>query len=73
MKEEEKTARMDYIDDRGVQWVMAACGHYVGGSPKPGDKIAVCPNCSFLMKFKPINVVYPDLLPDDILVKGSAG
>jgi len=63
--------KMDYIDDDGVQWVMAACGHRVGGSPKPGDKIALCPNCRFLIKFQKIDIVYPELLPDDIPTKES--
>lgn len=53
----------DYKDDNGVQWVMAACGHYVGGSPKPGDKIPACPNCRFLARFGQIDIKYPGLLP----------
>ena len=60
---------MDYVDSNGVQWVMAACGHYVGGTPRPGDKIPVCPNCRFLARFHAIDIVYPELLPDNIREK----
>lgn len=58
---------LDYKDESGMWWVMCACGHRVGGSPRPGDKIALCVNCRFLGSFdgKSIDVVYPDRLPDN--------
>ena len=59
---------MDYVDDSGTQWVMAACGHRVGGAPKPGDKIAMCPNCKVLIRlFQSIPVKYPERLPPDYI------
>ena len=57
---------MDYVDEDGVQWVMAACGHRAGGSVTPGDKIAACPNCMFLARFGGFEVVYPERLPDEV-------
>lgn len=63
----DQEAPMDFVDDNGVQWVMAACGHRVGGSVKPGDKIAMCPNCRFLNRFQRVEVVYPERLPDDVV------
>jgi hypothetical protein len=57
---------LDYVDELGTQWVMAACGHRAGGAPKVGDKIAMCPNCMFLVRFQSVPVVYPDRLPDDL-------
>jgi len=59
---------LDYVDDDGTHWVMCACGHRAGGAPRPGDKIATCPNCMFIRKFQSIPVVYPDRLPKDIRV-----
>jgi len=56
---------MDYVDDSGTHWVMAACGHRVGGAPRPGDKIAMCPNCQFLIRFRAIDIKYPERLPPD--------
>ena len=58
---------LDYVDDDGTQWVMCACGHRAGGAPKPGDKIALCPNCKFLIGFQKIDVVYPERLPTEML------
>ena len=58
---------LDYADDSGVQWIMCACGHRAGGDVKPGDKIALCPNCAFLARFGSIAVVYPERLPDDMI------
>ena len=55
---------IDHIDADGVQWVMCACGHRAGGGVKPGDKIALCPNCAFLAQFSIIAVVYPERLPE---------
>ena len=49
---------LDYVDDEGVQWVMSACGHRTGGGVKPGQKITLCPNCMFLIRFKRIAIVY---------------
>ena len=59
---------MSYQDENGIWWVMCACGHYAGGSCRPGDKIALCVNCRFLGgKFvdgkRTIDIFYPDLLP----------
>jgi hypothetical protein len=54
---------MEFYDEKGALHVMAACGHYVSGSVKPGMKIAVCPNCRFAGMFKDILVVYPGQLP----------
>ena len=56
---------MDYVDDDGTQWVMCACGHRVGGSVEPGDKIALCPNCYFLVRFGAVEIVYPERLPEE--------
>ena len=55
---------MDYVDEDGVQWVMAACGHHVGGGVKVGQKISLCPNCQFTIKFRGVEVVYPDRLEE---------
>lgn len=49
---------LDYVDDEGIQWVMAACGHRVGGGVKLGEKINLCPNCMFLGRFQTIPIVY---------------
>ena len=54
---------MEYTDDNGLH-VMCACGHYVSGAVSSGDKIAVCPNCRFLVRFQNIEAVYPDQLPE---------
>ena len=54
---------LDYQDDQGVQWIMAACGHRVGGAVKLGDKVLLCPNCRFLVRFQSIKVVYPERMP----------
>jgi len=58
---------LDYVDDEGRQWVMAACGHRVGGGVKVGDKITLCPNCSFLVRFKSVPVVYPERMAEPFL------
>ena len=58
---------LDYVDEDGTQWVMCACGHRAGGAPKAGDKIALCPNCQFLIRFRNVEVVYPDRLPEEYL------
>ena len=50
----------DYVDETGTQWVMAACGHRVGGGVKVGQKINLCPNCRFLMGFQDVPIVYPE-------------
>jgi len=57
---------LDYQDDKGLWWIMAACGHRVGG-PAPGSKVDLCPNCMFLIRFHSIPVVYPDRLPEEKL------
>jgi len=56
--------KYDYKDDDGWH-IVAACGHYVSGAAKEGDKIALCPNCQFLARFKSIEIVRPDRLPDE--------
>ena len=59
---------MEYLDDDGLH-IMCACGHYMSGAVKMGDKRVMCPNCMFLTRFKTIDVVYPDRLPADIEVR----
>lgn len=61
---------IDFVDDNGTQWIMAACGHHVGGGVKTGDKIDLCPNCRFLIRFKAIDIVYPERLSSHV-VKGT--
>jgi hypothetical protein len=58
---------LDYQDESGTWWVMCACGHRVGGSPRPGDKIALCVNCRFTGSLVggSFPIVYPDRIPDD--------
>ena len=58
---------LDYQDESGTWWVMCACGHRIGGSCRPGDKIALCVNCRFTMGIAggSKEIVYPDRLPDD--------
>lgn len=63
---------LDYVDDSGRQWVTAACGHRVGGSARLGDKIAMCPNCGFILWFRPIPVIYPERLPDNARLTTAA-
>ena len=58
---------LDYQDDDGNWWVMAACGHHVGGTVKLGDKIALCPNCRFLGGFHNIKIIYTERLPDEFI------
>ena len=55
---------MEYTDEDGLH-VMCACGHYVSGGVKSGQKVEMCPNCMFLIRFQPISVVYEDQLPAD--------
>lgn len=60
--------RLDYQDENGNWWVMCACGHRVGGTARPGDKIAVCVNCRFMGSigaWNHIDIVYPDRTPTD--------
>lgn len=56
---------LDYQDEEGTWWVMCACGHRCGGSPRPGDKIALCPNCRFTLGFTggSVPIVYEDRVP----------
>ena len=54
---------MEFTDEDGMH-VMCACGHYVSGAVYHNDKIATCPNCSFLGRFQRIVVVYPEQLPE---------
>jgi len=68
---------LDYIDDNGIFHLMCACGHTVSGSVKPGDKIALCPNCKWKLRFRlaaNVDIPYPELLPDeyqDVLKEGE--
>ena len=57
---------LDHQDDASVWWIMAACGHRVGGAVKPGDKILLCPNCRWLARFQSIKVVYPERMPESL-------
>ena len=59
---------LDYVDGKGIQWIMCACGHRAGGGVHVGDRMALCPNCMFLSKFGRIPVVYPERLPDSVVV-----
>lgn len=55
---------MDYVDEQGMQWIMAACGHRCGGGVTLGQKIALCPNCRLIMSVSgSVPVVYPERLP----------
>ena len=56
---------LDYVDDEGVLWVMSACGHRTGGGVKVGQKITLCPNCMFLVRFKRIPIVYPERMKEE--------
>ncbi|MBC8489858.1 MAG: hypothetical protein H8D45_27900 [Bacteroidetes bacterium] len=55
---------LDYKDEEGWH-IMAACGHRVSGAVKEGDKISLCPNCQFLLRFKQIPIIYPERLVID--------
>lgn len=57
---------LDYVDDDGMQWVMCACGHRMGGAVEEGEKYTLCPNCMVLARFQKIEVVYPERLPEDM-------
>ena len=59
---------LDYVDGDGVQWVMCACGHRAGGGVHVGDKRVLCPNCAFRLRFENVTVIYPDRLPDGMVV-----
>jgi hypothetical protein len=59
----ENIDELDYVGDDGVFHLMCACGHRVSGDVKQGDKIDLCPNCSFLLQFQPVTIIYPDRLP----------
>jgi hypothetical protein len=72
MEDAIKEQPLDYQDENGIWWVMCACGHRVGGSARPGDKIAVCVNCRFMYRFmatyggkRTVEIVYPDRMPTD--------
>ena len=56
---------MEYTDADGLH-LMCACGHYVSGGVKSGQKMALCPNCNFLLRFQRIKVVYPEQLPEGV-------
>jgi hypothetical protein len=59
---------MEYTDDKGLH-VMCACGHYASGAIKPGDKIAMCPQCRLLAYFQKIPSVYPQQMPQGTSLK----
>ena len=63
-EKQEEQEELDYQDDNGDWWIMAACGHRVGGAVKGGDKITLCPNCRFSLRFGNIIIAYPDRLPE---------
>lgn len=55
---------LDYVDEHGTQWIMAACGHRCGGGVTEGQLIALCPNCRLLAQLgSTVQVVYPERLP----------
>lgn len=58
---------LDYKDESGWH-IMAACGHTVSGAVKEGDKITLCPNCQFLLRFKKIPILYPDRVSDEVSI-----
>ena len=62
---------LDYQDKDGNWWVMAACGHRVGGTVKVGDKIALCPNCRLAGRFHNIEIPYPERLPDELVINAG--
>ncbi len=49
----------DYQDANGTWHIVCGCGHTVTGV-RPGTKISLCPNCLFLVRFKPIPVIRAD-------------
>jgi len=54
----------DYQDAEGTWHVMCACGHRVTGTVRPGDRIALCPNCRLRARHgEQILVQYEDRLP----------
>ena len=61
---------LDFFDEDGWH-IMAACGHRVGGAVSLGDKIALCPNCQFLMRFHAIPIQYPERLPKEYQPAGD--
>ena len=63
---------LDYEDAEGWH-VMCACGHYVNGEVRPGQRIAVCPNCEVLLNAgERVGIVYPERLPDEYLGDADA-
>jgi hypothetical protein len=64
---------LEYQDSEGRWWIMAACGHHVGGSVKPGQHISLCPNCRFLIRFGEIPVEYPERLEESHRPRGYEG
>ncbi len=62
---------LDYVDNEGIQWIMAACGHRTGGGVKVEQKIDLCPNCRFLLGFHAIPVVYPERLSEPIAIQAG--
>ena len=65
------TGGLDYRTEDGWH-IMAACGHRVSGAVKPGDKIALCPNCQFRLRFHSIPIQYPDRLPESYQPQGQS-
>ena len=66
----------EYRDEKGRLHVLCACGHYVSGSVKPGDKILLCPNCRLRLRLEgSIPLPYPGQVPantQDEQARGSA-
>lgn len=58
----------DYIDDDGITWIMAACGHRIGSNRFTigKDKEALCPNCKLSIYFHEIPIVYKDRMPGNL-------
>ena len=66
-----QTRTLDYVDDHGMQWVMAACGHRWGGGVQVGQQIAACPNSHLILQVVGrVPVVYPERLPIDVTEGG---
>ena len=57
----------EYRDEKGQLHVLCACGHYVSGSVKPGDKILLCPNCRLTLVCEgTVDIPYPEQMPPEV-------
>lgn len=54
----------NYTDEKGNYHLMCACGHTVTGGVKEGMKVTLCPNCSFVARFRGVPIVLPELMED---------